>query len=145
MIQRLKTLCYAVAFALLLAAPAGAAHMAKSTVTLTLDSRPVAKKGVVAMQRGAVVFADVIALNKTFNGLMSISGKTYRTIIRGHSVAFTANSRVAVFQGKKTMLPAAPFRYNNSLYVPLAAFGRGIGTAVHFNKAQMTADIISQP
>jgi len=141
MIQRLFSLFCAVVLALGLAAPA----LAKDRiVNLTLDGRPLASNGVVvAVAHGGVVFADMIALNKTFNGLMSISGKTYRTVVRGHAVAFTAGNRQAVFQGRKVLLPAAPYLANQSLFVPLTSFGRGIGTQVHVNLADATADIIS--
>ena len=141
MIQRLFSLFCAVVLALGIAAPA----LAKDRiVNLTLDGRPLASNGVVvAVAHGGVVFADMIALNKTFNGLMSINGKSYLTVVRGHSVAFTLGSRQAVYQGRKVLLPAAPYLINHSLFVPLTSFGRGIGTQVHVNIANATADIIS--
>jgi|GEM_PF-1867207 len=141
MIQRLFSLFCAVVLALGIAAPARAGDR---VVNLTLDGRPLAAKGVVvAVAHGGVVFADMIALNKTFNGLMSINGKTYRTVVRGHSVAFTVGSRQAVYQGRRVLLPAAPYLINQSLFVPLTSFGRGIGTRVHVDLADATADIIS--
>jgi hypothetical protein len=135
---------FSIVWALILAASLGTAALAaNTTVKLTLDGRPVAGNGVVALNHNGVVYADMILLNKTFSGLMSIKGKTYSTVVRGHAVAFTANSPIGVFQGRKVRLPARPFLLNNSLYVPLAAFARGIGVVVRINPSHTAADIIA--
>ena len=135
---------FSIVCGLILAAALGTTALAaNTTVKLTLDGRPVAANGVVALNHNGVVFADMILLNKTFSGLMSIKGKTYSTVVRGHSVVFTANSQVAVFQGRKLRLPAAPFLHNNSLYLPLAAFGRAIGVPVRIDPSHATADIVT--
>jgi len=135
---------FSIVCALMLAASLGTAALAANTaVTLTLDGRPVAGNGVVALNHNGVVYADMIVLNKTFSGLMSIKGKTYSTIVRGHSVAFTANSPIGVFQARKVRLPARPFLFNNSLYVPLASFARGIGVVVRINRSHTAAEIIA--
>ena len=135
---------FSIVCALILTATLGTTALAaNTTVKLTLDGRPVAASGVAALNHDGVVFADMILLNKTFSGLMSIKGRTYSTVVRGNSVAFTANSRVAVFQGRKLRLPAAPFLLNNSLYVPLAAFGRAIGVPIRIDRSHTTADIVT--
>ncbi len=135
---------FSIVCALVLASALGTTALAaNTTVKLTLDGRPVAASGVVALNHNGVVFADMILLNKTFSGLMSIKGKTYSTVVRGHSVVFTANSQVAVFQGRKLRVPGAPFLLNNSLYVPLAAFARGIGVQVRIDPSHKNAEIVT--
>ncbi len=140
MIQRI----FSIGSALVLAAALGTSALAANTsVKLTLDGRPVAGNGVVALNHNGVVYADMILLNKTFSGLMSIKGKTYSTVVRGHSVAFTVNSPIGVVQGRKVRLSGSPFLLNNSLYVPLAAFGRGIGVQIRIDASRTNADIVT--
>jgi hypothetical protein len=134
------TLALAVA---LLAAAAPAALAADRDVKLTLDGRPVDRVGGVALVRNGVVYADVVPLVKSFDGLLTFQGDAVVVSI-GNSVGrFTVGSRtVKIDQGSLTMRGPV-FKRNGDIYVPLDTFITKLAKAkLKVNPAQTQADII---
>ncbi len=129
--------------AALLAAAAPAALAADRDVKLTLDGRPVDRVGGVALVRNGVVYADVVPLVKSFDGLLTFQGDAVVVSI-GNSVGrFTVGSRtVKIDQGSLTMRGPV-FKRNGDIYVPLDTFITKLAKAkLKVNPAQTQADII---
>lgn len=126
--------------ALFAALPANAAD---KIVTLTLDGRPIDKRGGIAVLRGGIVYADAIDLVKTFDGLVSLHKDGSAVItIRGNTGAFAPGSRAATINKTRVPLPGAPFMRGGDLYVPLDAFITKIaGAKVHVTPSRTSADI----
>ena len=128
--------------AALLAAGAPPAVAADRDVKLTLDGRPVDRAGGVAISRGGVVYADVVPLVKSFNGLLTFQGNAVVVSI-GNSVGrFTVGSRSAkIDQGSLTMAGQV-FKRNGDIYIPLDTFVTRLAKAkLQVNPAQTQADI----
>jgi hypothetical protein len=133
----MKRLAAALAAVLLTSAPA----LAKDhLVTLTMDGRPVDRVRGIALLHDGVVYADSIDLVKTFEGLVTFGGNSERIVIKNHIGTFTSGTHNAVVDGKRVVLPGAPFMRAGDLYVPLEFFIARIASArVRFAPGQ--ADI----
>lgn len=116
---------------------------ADRVVKLTLDGRPVDRAGGVAVTRNGVVYADVIDLVKSFDGLLTFQGKAVVVTISAVTATFTAGSRtVKINEGAMTMR-GQPFMRNGDLFVPLDAFITSVAQAkVRIDPAQTHADIL---
>ena len=111
------------AAALLLMLAFGApALAADKTVKLTLDGRPVDRRGGIAVAHRGVVYADVVDLVKAFNGLLTFHGKTVLLTVDGTTAEFTAGSRTARLGEDAVTMRGQAFRRNGDLYVPLEFF-----------------------
>jgi hypothetical protein len=107
-----------------------------------MDGRPVDRAGGIAILHDGVVYADVVDLVKTFDGLVTFAGAAARIEISGHVGTFTTGMRGASVDGARVMLPGAPFMRNGDLYVPLQFFITRIASArVQFNGDRTRADI----
>ena len=135
-----------IALALLLCSTAVPVFAADSTVTLTLDGRPIDKHGGIAVMHSGTVFVDAIDMTKTFNGLVSLRAGGSATItIQGSTGAFVPGSTVAVVNGVKARIPA-PFMRGGDLFVPLNIFITRLTRAkVRIDVARMRADILVNP
>jgi hypothetical protein len=103
------------------------AAAADSLVELTLEGRPVDRHSGVAILHHGVVFADAIDLTKCFDGLITLVRSGAATITIGPNTGtFTPGSSRATVNNTVVVLPAAPFRRNGDLFVPLEAFSRAI-------------------
>jgi hypothetical protein len=139
----MKRLAAALALAAtLLAAAAPPALAADHDVKLTLDGRPVDRAGGVAVARNGVVYADIVPLVKSFNGLLTFQGNAVVVSIGNSVGTFTVGSRTAkIDQGSVTMRGPV-FKRNGDIYVPLDAFITRLAKAkLAVNPAQTQADI----
>jgi len=136
--KRLAALALAVSF-LAAAAPGSAAD---HDVKLTLDGRPVDRAGGVALLRNGVVYADVVPLVKSFDGLLTFQGNAVVVTINGVTGRFTEGSRTALINQGAVAMRGQTFRLNGDWYVPLDTFITRVAKAkVHVNAAQTQADI----
>jgi hypothetical protein len=124
-------------------APAGAAD---SVVKLTLDGRPIDSRGPSAIKHGGVIYANVVNLVKSFDGLLTFQGNAVVVSIHGINARFTLGSRTATInQGAVTMRGQA-FMLNGDWYVPLDTFILNVAKAkLRVNPAQTQADILVNP
>jgi hypothetical protein len=131
------------ALVLATAAPAAAAD---KNVKLTLDGRPVDRAGGVALARGGVVYANLVDLVKSFDGLLTFHGSGALVSVHGVTVSFTAGSRTAkIGEGAQTM-KGQTFLRNGDLYVPLEFFITQVARAkVKIDPALTKADISVDP
>jgi hypothetical protein len=124
---------------LLCAAPAFAAD---ANVRLTLDGRPVDKAGGVALVRNGVIYADVVPLVKSFDGLLTFQGTAVVVTINGVTGRFTTGSRTALINDGAVTMPGQTFTRNGDIYVPLEIFITRIAKAkLRTNPARTHADI----
>jgi len=139
----MKRLVAALAAVLLTVAPA----LAKDQlVKLTMDGRPVDRRGGIALLHDGVVYADSVDLVKTFDGLVTFAGTSERIEIKGHVGTFTAGMRGATVDQDHVMLPGAPFLRNGDLYVPLEFFITRIASAsVRFGPGRADIRVNSNP
>jgi copper amine oxidase-like protein len=137
-----KTLLTALALGIALLVPSVSALAADRDVKLTLDGRPVDRAGGVALSRGGVVYADVVPLVKSFNGLLTFQGDAVVVSIGNTVGRFTIGSRTAkIDQGSVTMRGQV-FKRNGDIYVPLDTFVTRLAKAkLQVNAAQTQADI----
>jgi hypothetical protein len=135
-----KTTGIVVAAALSLTARASAAD---SVVELTLDGRPVDRHGGVALLHHGLVFADAIDLTKCFDGFITLLRSGAATVTIGPNTGtFAPGVSTATINQKVVTLPAAPYRVNGDLFVPLEAFVAGVaGDDVHVITSGHRADI----
>ena len=127
------------ALALLAAVPALAADR---PVKLTLDGRPVDSAGGVAVLHGGVVYADVVPLVKSFNGLLTFQGDAVVVTINGVTGRFTPGSRTALINDGAVTMPGQTFKRDGDLYVPLEIFVTRVAKArVKFDSSKTHADI----
>ena len=126
----------------LLAAAAPPVLAADRDVKLTLDGRPVDRAGGVALVRNGVVYADVVPLVKSFDGLLTFQGNAVVVSI-GNSVAtFTVGSRTAKIDQGSVVMRGPVFKRNGDIYVPLDTFITRLAKAkLAVNPAQTQADI----
>ena len=139
----MKTLLTALALGIALLAPSGSALAADRQVKLTLDGRPVDRGGgVVAVVRNGVVYADVVPLVKSFDGLLTFQGNAVVVTIHGVTGRFTDGSRTALINGGAVTMRGQTFKRNGDWYVPLDTFITQVAKAkVRVNPAQTQADI----
>jgi hypothetical protein len=139
----MKRLLAALALGVSLLAPSGSVLAADRAVKLTLDGRPVDRAGGVAVVRNGVVYADVVPLVKSFDGLLTFQGNAVVVTIHGVTGRFTEGSRTALINDGAVTMRGQTFRRNGDWYVPLDTFVRGVAKAqVKVNPAQTQADIV---
>lgn len=92
------------------------------TVKLTLDGRPVDRKGGVALAHQGTVYADVVDLVRAFNGLLTFHGKGVTVTIDGTTARFTVGSRTAFLGEDAATMRGQAFLHNGDIYVPLEFF-----------------------
>lgn len=129
--------------ALLLAvAFTGPAIAADRNVKLTLDGRPVDRQGGIALVRNGVVYADVVDLVKSFNGLLTFQGPATVVSIGSSTATFTMGSRtMKINQGAVTMRGPV-FLHNGDPYVPLDTFITQVaGAKLRISPDRTKADI----
>ncbi len=138
----MKTLLTALALGIALLAPSVSALAADRDVKLTLDGRPVDRAGGVALVRNGVVYADVVPLIKSFDGLLTFQGNAVVVTIHGVTGRFTDGSRTALINDGAVTMRGQTFKRNGDWYVPLETFITQIAKArVRVNAAQTQADI----
>jgi glutamine cyclotransferase len=137
-----KTLLTALALGTVLFAFATPTLASDRDVKLTLDGRPVDRIGGVAVVRNGVVYADVVPLVKSFDGLLTFQGNAVVVTIHGITGRFTDGSRTALINGGAVTMRGQTFKRNGDWYVPLETFITQIAKAkVRVNAAQTQADI----
>lgn len=111
-------------------------------VKLTLDGRPVDRAGGVARVRNGVVYAELVDLVKSFDGLLTFQGNAVEVSIGTTVARFTIGSRtVMIDQGAVTM-PGQTFSYKGDIYVPLEVFVTQVAHAkLRVDASQKHADI----
>jgi hypothetical protein len=135
-----RLLAALVATLVLLSAVPGSA--ADRTVKLTLDGRPVDKAGGIAVLRNGVVYADVVPLVKSFDGLLTFQGNAVVVTINGVTGRFTDGSRTALINEGAVTMPGQTFKRDGDWYVPLETFITRVARAkVRMNPARTQADI----
>ncbi|HEY0383991.1 MAG TPA: hypothetical protein VGC72_17490 [Candidatus Elarobacter sp.] len=138
----MKRLLTALALGIALLAPTTSALAADRDVKLTLDGRPVDRAGGVAVLRNGVVYADVVPLIKSFDGLLTFQGNAVVVTIHGITGRFTEGSRTALINQGAVTMRGQTFKRNGDWYVPLETFITQIAKAkLHVNAAQTQADI----
>jgi hypothetical protein len=136
MIRILAALVLAVA----VTAPALAADR---VVRLTIDGRPVDRNGGSAVMRNGIVYADVIDLVKSFNGLVTFQGPALVVTISGVTATFTTGSRTAKVGDGSVVMRGAAFLREREMFVPLDTFVNRLTTAkVRLNRDRSQADIL---
>jgi hypothetical protein len=135
-------LAAAFALALALLGTTVPAFGADRAVKLTLDGRPVDRAGGVAFVRNGVVYADLVDLVKSFDGLLTFQGNAVEVSIGTTVARFTVGSHtVMIGQGAVTM-PGQTLRLKGDIYVPLATFVEQVAHAkLRVDPAQSHADI----
>ncbi|HZX67793.1 MAG TPA: stalk domain-containing protein [Candidatus Elarobacter sp.] len=129
--------------ALALLASAGPASAADRAIKLRLDGRPVDRAGGVALLHNGVVYADVVALVKSFNGLLTFQGNAVQVSIGTTTARFTVGSRTMTIDQGAVTLPGQTFLRNGDIYVPLVPFVTLLAHAkVRVDQAAGRADII---
>jgi len=137
-----KKLLTALAIGAALLAPGAPALAADREVKLTLDGRAVDRAGGVAVARHGVVYADVVPLVKSFDGLLTFQGNAVVVTIHGITGRFTDGSRTALINDGAVTMRGQTFKRNGDWYVPLDTFITQIAKAkVRVNAAQTQADI----
>jgi Copper amine oxidase N-terminal domain len=138
----MKRLAAALALAAALPFAATPALAADRIVKLTLDGRPVDRTGDVALLHGGVIYADVVKLVKSFDGLLTFQGPAVVVSIGGTNATFTAGSRTAKIGDGAVTMRGAAFLRNGDLYVPLDTFiTRVAGAKLRVDPGQTHADI----
>ena len=118
------------------------AYAAEKIVQLTLDGRPVARSGVIAVLREGIVYADVIDLVKSFDGLLTLHGDAVVVSIRAKTATLTAGSRTMKINQGSIVMPGQAFKRDGEIFVPLEAFVRNVaGAKVTIDADQSHADI----
>ncbi|GAC1659159.1 MAG: hypothetical protein NVS4B13_03310 [Candidatus Elarobacter sp.] len=132
----------ALALAMSLPAFNAPAFGAEREVKLMLDGRPVDRAGGIAMLRNGVVYANVVPLVKSFDGLLTFQGNAVVVSIHGVTGRFTEGSRTAMIDDGAVTMRGRTFRRNGDWYVPLETFVTRIAKAkVRVNPAGTQADI----
>ncbi len=122
--------------------PAVPAFGADTPVKLTLDGRPVDRDGKTAMKRNGVIYADVVDLVKSFNGLLTFQGNAVVVTITGINARFTEGSRTALINEGAVTMPGQTLKINGDFYVPLETFITKVAKAkLKTNPAKTQADI----
>ena len=118
------------------------AFAADRDVKLTLDGRPVDRAGGVAVLHNGVVYADVVPLVKSFDGLLTFQGNAVVVTINGVTGRFTDGSRTALINQGSVQMRGQVFRRNGDFYIPLDTFITRVAKAkLKTNATQTRADI----
>ena len=135
----MKRVLAALAFASLLSAPAVASdHIVK----LTLDGRPVDRSGGSAVLHNGIVYADVVDLVRSFNGILTFQGQALVVTVNGVTATFTAGSRTAKVADGSVVMRGPAYVRNGDLFVPLEMFITRVANArVRISPDKTHADI----
>lgn len=135
----------ALAAALFLIAAPVAAVAADHPVVLTLDGRRVDRQGGVALAHNGVVYADIVDLVKSFDGLLTFQGAGNASVhvtIGSNEAVFTLGSKTMMLGQGSVQMAGRPFLHDGDMFVPLNAFITRVASAtVNVNPAQSRADI----
>ena len=139
----MKRLAAALALTATLVFAAAPALATDRIVKLTLDGRPVDRNGAdVALLHGGVIYADVVKLVKSFDGLLTFQGKAVVVSIGTTTATFTAGSRTAKIGDGAVTMRGSAFVRNGDLYVPLDTFITRVANAkLRVDPSQTHADI----
>jgi len=138
----------AIILALILAGSSFPAFAADRAVKLTLDGRPVDRAGGVALVRNGVVYADLVDLVKSFNGLLTFQGNAVEVSIGTTVARFTIGSRTMMIDQGAVTMPGQTFQLNGDVYVPLGTFINQVAHAklrVDPNKSHADIFVNSDP
>ena len=139
MTRRFAVLLCALVLAL---GPGAPARAADKIVKLTLDGRPVDRAGGVALARNGVVYANLVDLVKSFDGLLTFQGNAVVVSISGVTATFTAGSRTAKVGESAQTMKGQTFRRNGEVFVPLDFFITQVARArVKIDPSLSKADI----
>lgn len=128
--------------ALALAGSSIPAFAADRAVKLTLDGRPVDRAGGVALVRNGVVYADLVDLVKSFDGLLTFQGNAVEVSIGTTVARFTVGSRTMMIDQGAIAMPGQTFKLNGDVYVPLNTFVVQVAHAkLRVDPTQSHADI----
>lgn len=115
---------------------------AERVVRLTLDGRPVDRSGVVAVARDGLVYADVVDLVKSFDGILTFQGNAVVVSVRAKTATFTAGSRTMKINQGSVVMRGQTFKRGGEIFVPLEAFVRRVaGATVEIDPDLTHADI----
>ncbi|GAC1492821.1 MAG: hypothetical protein NVS1B2_06580 [Vulcanimicrobiaceae bacterium] len=119
------------------------ARAADESLALSIDGRPMSHASNVALIHDGSAFVDLTTIVRTFNGLLSIEPASSVATIDGHRVRFAPGDKTARVDGVSTVMPAAPFRANGTLYVPLRFFTAHLvpQAKVNVDRAAATASL----
>ena len=96
----------------------------------------------IAISHNGVVYANVIPLVKSFDGLLTFQGNAVVVTIHQVTGTFTAGSRTAVVNGAAITMRGQTFKRNGDWYIPLDTFITQVAKAkLRVNAAQTQADI----
>ena len=130
----------AIALGIALTGPAAAGDR---VVRLTIDGRPVDRNGGSAVLHNGIVYADVIDLVKSFNGLVTFQGPALVVTITGVTATFTNGSRTAKVGDGSVVMRGPAFMREREMFVPLDTFVTRLTTAkVRLNRDRTQADIL---
>ncbi len=129
--------------AALLALALTAPVLAKDRIVhLTLDGRAVDRAGGIALVHRGIVYADVVDLVKSFDGLLIFHGAAVEVTIRSKTARFTVGSRTMQIGQGSVVMGGQAFRRNGDIYVPLEAFvTRVAGARMRTNADKTRAQI----
>jgi len=135
-------LAAALVLALTLAGASCPASAADRVVKLSLDGRPVDRAGGVAFVHNGVVYADLIDLVKSFNGLLTFQGNAVEVSIGTTVARFTIGSHTVMIDQGSLAMPGQTLSRNGDVYVPLATFVNDVAHAkLRVDSSQKHADI----
>ena len=109
----------AIILALILAGSSFPAFAADRAVKLTLDGRPVDRAGGVALVRNGVVYADVVALVKSFDGLLTFQGNAVVVSIGNSGGTFTVGGALFCGTLATTVAIRSSTRFEMELHDPV--------------------------
>lgn len=138
----MKRLLAGLVLGIALIAPSTPAPAADRHVRLMLDGRPVDRAGGVALVRNGIVYADVVPLIKSFDGLLTFQGNAVVVTIHGITGRFTDGSRTALINDGAVTMRGQTFKRDGEWYVPLETFITQVAKAkLRVNPAKTQADI----
>ena len=113
---------------LLLSGPA--LVLADVPLTVFFDGTRADRTGPSGLQHGGTTFISAVRAVSVFDGLLSFdkSGNLARVTIDRRTMKFVVGNKVAYLDGMRVVLPAAPFKIDGDIYLPLATIAR-LGTA----------------
>jgi hypothetical protein len=126
----MKRLAAVLVIAASLFGAAAPAYATDRVVALTLDGRPIDRPGGnVALLHDGVIYADVVKLVKSFDGLLTFQGKAVVVSIGTNTATFTPGSRTAKLNQGSVTMRGAPFLRDGDIYVPLDTFVTRVANA----------------
>ena len=118
------------------------AAAADRPIALTLDGRPVDRSGGVALVHDGVIYADLVDLVKSFDGLLTFQGNAVVVSIGSTVATFTNGSRTAKVNQGAVLMRGPAYMRNGDMYVPLDTFVTRVANAkLRVNAARTHADI----